>query len=286
MQYVKAIFKFENIEDFQQDLLISDLADLGFDTFEDSENGFIAFIVKDNFSEQALKDLLAHYTDDFVTNYTLEDVADENWNAEWEKNFNPLIIDDVCYVRATFHEPQPSYPYEIVIDPKMSFGTGHHQTTSMMMQYILAADLKDKTVLDMGCGTAILAILAAKLGAKNLVAIDYDSVCYESAIENAALNNISNLKALCGSKEVIPNEEYDVIFANINRNILLDQIHRYAEVLKSGGKIFFSGFYLDPDLGMITAECAKYGIQYLDHKQNGDWVAAQFEKNKWSKEQG
>jgi ribosomal protein L11 methyltransferase len=278
MQYVKAIFKFENIEDYQQDLLISDLADLGFDTFEDSENGFIAFIVKDNFSEQALKDLLAHYTDDFATNYALEDVADENWNAEWEKNFNPLIIDDVCYVRATFHEPQPSYPYEIVIDPKMSFGTGHHQTTSMMMQYILSADLKDKTVLDMGCGTAILAILAAKLGAKNLVAIDYDNVCYESTIENAALNNISNLKALCGSKEVIPNEEYDVIFANINRNILLDQIHRYAEVLKSGGKIFFSGFYLDPDLGMITAECAKYGIQYLDHKQNGDWVAAQFEK--------
>ena len=278
MQYVKAIFKFENIEDYQQDLLISDLADLGFDTFEDSENGFTAFVMKDNFSEQALKDLLAHYTDDFATNYTLEDVADENWNAEWEKNFNPLIIDDVCYVRATFHEPQTSYPYEIVIDPKMSFGTGHHQTTSMMMQYILAADLKDKTVLDMGCGTAILAILAAKLGAKNLVAIDYDNVCYESAIENAALNNISNLKALCGSKEAIPNEEYDVIFANINRNILLDQIHRYAEVLKSGGKIFFSGFYLDPDLGMITAECAKYGIQYLDHKQNGDWVAAQFEK--------
>ncbi|RZK61695.1 MAG: 50S ribosomal protein L11 methyltransferase [Pedobacter sp.] len=278
MQYVKAIFKFENIEDFQQDLLISDLADLGFDTFEDSENGFIAFIVKDNFNEQALKDLLAHYTDDFATNYTLEDVADENWNAEWEKNFNPLIIDDVCYVRATFHEPQPSYPYEIVIDPKMSFGTGHHQTTSMMMQYILAADLKDKTVLDMGCGTAILAILAAKLGAKNLVAIDYDNVCYESTIENAALNNISNLKALCGSKEVIPNEEYDVVFANINRNILLNQIHRYAEVLKSGGKIFFSGFYLDPDLGMITAECAKYGIQYLNHKTNGDWVAAQFEK--------
>lgn len=278
MQYVKAIFKFENIEDYQQDLLISDLADLGFDTFEDSENGFTAFVMKDNFSEQALKDLLAHYTDDFATNYTLEDVADENWNAEWEKNFNPLIIDDVCYVRATFHEPQPSYPYEIVIDPKMSFGTGHHQTTSMMMQYILAADLKDKTVLDMGCGTAILAILAAKLGAKNLVAIDYDNVCYESTIENAALNNISNLKALCGSKEVIPNEEYDVIFANINRNILLDQIHRYAEVLQSGGKIFFSGFYLDPDLGMITAECAKYGIQYLDHKQNGDWVAAQFER--------
>lgn len=280
MQYIKAIFKFENIEEYQQDLLISDLADLGFDTFEDSESGFTAFVIKENFSEQALKSLLAENVEAFSSAYILEDIADENWNSEWEKNFSPLIIDDVCYVRATFHEPQPSYPYEIIIDPKMAFGTGHHQTTTMMMQYILAADLKDKNILDMGCGTGILAILASKLGAKSLVAIDYDDICYESTLENAALNNVINLKALCGSKEVIPEETYDVIFANINRNILLDQIRRYADVLTSTGKIFFSGFYLDPDLGMITAECAKYGIKYLDHKQNGDWIAAQFEKKK------
>ena len=278
MQYIKAIFKFKSIEEYQQDLLISDLADTGFDTFEDSENGFTAFVIKENFNEQDLIGLLANYAEDFTAEYFLEDVADENWNAEWEKNFNPLIIDDVCYVRATFHEPQPSYPYEIVIDPKMAFGTGHHQTTTMVMQYILAADVKDKDILDMGCGTGILAILAAKLGAKTLMAIDYDDICYESTLENAALNNVENLEALCGSKEVIPNEEYDIILANINRNILLDQIGRYAEVLKAEGKIFFSGFYLDPDLSMITAECAKYGIKYVDHKQNGDWVAAQFEK--------
>ncbi|WP_029284314.1 50S ribosomal protein L11 methyltransferase [Pedobacter sp. R20-19] len=278
MQYTKAIFKFNNIEEFQQDLLISDLADLGFDTFEDSDEGFTAFVIKDNFNEQELKNLLSSYADDFSSTYILEEVADENWNAEWEKNFSPLIIDDVCYVRATFHEPKPSYPYEIIIDPKMAFGTGHHQTTTMMMQYILSADLLDKNILDMGCGTGILAILAGKLGAKSLMAIDYDDICYESTVENATLNHVINLKALCGSKEVIPDEAYDVIFANINRNILLDQIHRYAEVLKAEGKIFFSGFYLEPDLSMITAECAKYGIKYLDHKQNGDWVAAQFEK--------
>ena len=278
MQYIKAIFKFNSIEEYQQDLLISDLADAGFDTFEDSENGFTAFVIKENFNEQDLKVLLASYAEDFTAEYLLEDVADENWNAEWEKNFSPLIIDDVCYVRATFHEPQPSYPYQIVIDPKMAFGTGHHQTTTMVMQYILAADIKDKNILDMGCGTAILAILAAKLGAKSLMAIDYDDICYESTLENAVLNNVENLEALCGSKEVIPNDEYDVILANINRNILLDQIGRYAEVLKPEGRIFFSGFYLDPDLSMITAECAKYGIKYVDHKQNGDWVAAQFEK--------
>lgn len=278
MQYIKAIFTFKSIEDYQQDLLISDLADLGFDTFEDSEQGFTAFVIATNFNEEGLKDLLSGYAEDFSTTYTLENVADENWNAAWEKNFSPLIVDDVCYVRATFHQPQRSYPYEIIIDPKMAFGTGHHQTTTMVMQYILVADVKDKAILDMGCGTGILAILAAKLGAKSLVAIDYDDICYESTLENAALNNVNNLTALCGSKEVIPNEEFDVIFANINRNILLDQIHRYAEVLKKGGKIFFSGFYLNPDLGMIKEECAKYGIEYLDHKQNGDWVAAQFVK--------
>ena len=278
MQYIKAIFRFESIEDYQQDLLISDLADLGFDTFEDSENGFTAFVIATNFNEQELKDLLVGYANDFSVAYTLENVADENWNAEWEKNFSPLIVDDICYVRATFHSPQSKYPYEIIIDPKMAFGTGHHQTTTMVMQYILTADLKDKAILDMGCGTGILAILAAKLGAKSLVAIDYDDICYESTLENATLNNVTNLTALCGSKEVIPNEEYDVIFANINRNILLDQIHRYAEVLKLGGRIFFSGFYLEPDLSMIKQECAKYGVNYIDHKQNGDWVAAQFGK--------
>ncbi|MFC4210338.1 50S ribosomal protein L11 methyltransferase [Pedobacter lithocola] len=278
MQYIKAIFKFEGIEDYQQDLLISDLADLGFDTFEDSENGFTAFVIKENFDEQSLIKLLENNKEDFKTDYTLSDVADENWNAEWEKNFSPLIIDDICYVRATFHQPQPSYPYEIIIDPKMAFGTGHHQTTTMVMQYILAADVKGKSILDMGCGTGILAILAVKLGAKSLMAIDYDDICYESTIENSNLNQVENLSALCGSKEVIPDELYDIILANINRNILLDQIGRYSEVLKPGGRIFFSGFYLDPDLGMITAECAKFGIKYIDHKQNGDWVAAQFEK--------
>jgi len=278
MQYIQVTFTFDKIEEYQQDLLVNDLAEIGYNTFEDTEKGFAAFIDFQEYSQANLTGLLQQYQD-IVYTYTVTEIAGENWNEEWEKNFEPLIISDQCYVRATFHPAQPQYPFEIVIDPKMAFGTGHHQTTTMMMQYILSFDVKDKVVLDMGCGTGILAILAAKRGAKELVAIDNDEVCYQSTLENAALNHISNIKALCGGKEVIPSTTFDVILANINRNILLDQIAAYAAVLRQNGSIFFSGFYESPDLEMIKAECEKFNIIYKDHQKIGDWVAAHFTKN-------
>lgn len=278
MKYIQVSFSFDQIEEYQQDLLINELGDIGFNTFEDTTDGFAAFIEQEVYSKSELKTVLAAFEGDFNCRYEVLTIEGQNWNEEWEKNFEPLIISDQCYVRATFHEAQPKYPYEIVIDPKMAFGTGHHQTTTMMMEYILSTDVANKEILDMGCGTGILAILAAKLGAARLVAIDYDEVCYESALENTALNGITNLQAICGGKEVIPKEEYDIILANINRNILLDQIPVYAEVLKKEGFIFFSGFYESPDLDMITQACATLGIHYVDHKKMGDWVAACFKK--------
>ncbi len=278
MQYIKVTFSFITIHEYQQDLLISDLADIGFNTFEDTENGFSAFIDANSYSQQFLTDTLTDYEDEFEYNYTVTEIEGENWNEEWEKNFTPLIIDDTCYIRATFHAAQPQYTYEIVIDPKMAFGTGHHQTTTMMMKYILAADVVGKVILDMGCGTGILAILAAKKGAKELVAIDNDEVCYLSAVENAALNNIDIITAICGGKERIPEKKYDIILANINRNILLDQIPVYAKVLADGGSIYFSGFYESPDLEMIKSACEGFGISYCDYKKIGDWVAAKFIK--------
>jgi ribosomal protein L11 methyltransferase len=278
MEYLKVSFSFEKIEEYQQDLLIAALADIGFDTFEESDSKLNAFIVESEFDQNKLDEVLKDFETDFKSNYDIHKIKSENWNEEWEKNFTPLIINDDCYVRATFHDQQPQYKYEIVIDPKMAFGTGHHQTTTMMMRYILDADVKDKVILDMGAGTGILGILASKRGAKEIVAIDNDDVCYRSAIENATLNEINNLTSLCGSKEMIPAQDFDVILANINRNILLDQISHYAAVLKPGGSIYFSGFYENPDLDMIKEHCAKFNLNYTDHQKMNDWVAAKFVK--------
>ena len=276
MNYYELLFTTVTTEDYQQDLLIAALGEIGFDTFEELDLGFKAYIPVDNFDQQVLDETLEPYREMFTFSYEVTLIPQKNWNEVWESNFEPIQIGDQVFVRATFHEAKPEFPYEIVIDPKMAFGTGHHQTTAMMMQMMLENDFDGKKVLDMGCGTGILAILAAKLGATDLTAIDYDPVCYESTIENAPLNQVDNIKALCGSKEVIPAEQYDIILANINRNILLDQMESYAKVLTAGGEIYFSGFYESPDLDIITEEARKYNLKYITHKKDKEWVAAKF----------
>lgn len=278
MQYTQVTFTFDQIEEYQQDLLIGELAGVGFDTFEEVPGGFSAFTSQAGFSQETLETVLEQFQDTFSTTYQVTEIAAKNWNEEWEKNFEPLTIAELCHVRATFHPSQPQFRYEIVIDPKMAFGTGHHQTTTMMMEYILTAGMTEKTVLDMGAGTGILAILAAKKGASSILAIDNDEVCYLSALENAALNGVSQITARCGGKEAIPQTEFDVILANINRNILLDQIPVYSSVLKAGGDIYFSGFYESPDLDMIKDCCRTVDLMYIDHKKRGEWVAAHFKK--------
>jgi len=278
MNYYELLFTTITTEDYQQDLLINTLGEIGFDTFEELEFGFKAYIPADNFDSTVLDEALEAYRDMFTFSYEITLIPQKNWNEVWESNFEPIAISDKIFVRATFHEPRPEFEFEIVIDPKMAFGTGHHQTTSMMLELLLENDMAGKKVLDMGCGTGILAIMASKLGATEITAIDYDPVCYDSTIENATLNGIENITALCGSKEAIPDEQYDVILANINRNILLDQMQRYSEALKPDCELYLSGFYEYPDLDIIMDEARKYGIKFIIHKLNNNWVAAKFIK--------
>jgi ribosomal protein L11 methyltransferase len=276
MNYYELVFTLDNAGDYQKDLLINELAEIGFDTFEETETGFKAYIAEDYFDEQVLANRLESYHQEFSFSHQTSLIEQRNWNEVWESNFEPIQIRDQIFVRATFHEPRAEFPIEIVIDPKMAFGTGHHETTSMMMEMMLDADIKGKKVLDMGCGTGILAILAEKLGAIDMAAVDYDLACYDSTLENAELNNCKYIRVFCGSQEAIPHEKFDVIFANINRNILIDQMDRYAWVLEPGSELYLSGFYETPDLDIIKQEAAKYGLRYLNHQKSKDWVAAKF----------
>ncbi|MGN0003360.1 MAG: 50S ribosomal protein L11 methyltransferase [Sphingobacterium composti] len=278
MKYTAVNFVSADIQDWQKDLLIADLGDIGFDTFEDTEEGFSAYIPSSNLDLQALETLLLHQVVDYSLDYQVQDVKEENWNALWESNFNPIVVDDTCYVRATFHEAKPEYTYEIVIDPKMSFGTGHHQTTSMMLSYILENNFQSKNVLDMGCGTGILAILASKKGAKTVLAVDYDTICVDSVKENSELNNITNVKPLLGSKEVIEGQKFDCILANINRNILLDQMSTYADNLDSNGELYISGFYEEEDLSILRKFCEELSFSFVSNKVLDKWCAAKFIK--------
>ena len=277
MNYIRLEFTCKTIQDWQQDLLINDLAEIGFDTFEDTDEGFNAFIPEPNFDLSALETLLLLLPEEVDISYRVKNIAEQNWNKVWEENFQPLTIGDRCYVRATFHESKVNeYPIEIVVDPKMAFGTGHHQTTSLMMEYLLEEDLNKKRVLDMGCGTGILGILSLKLGAEFVVAIDNDPVCSESALENSKLNDVDKISVLLGDSKVIPKDKFDIIIANINRNILLDQVSDYSNALTIGGVLLISGFYEGEDLEILKTNAESAGFQFLDNKTRDRWVAARF----------
>lgn len=276
MNYFELLFTTLYQEDYQQDLLINALAEAGFETFEEVDFGFKAYIPANGFNKEELDDQLEPLHEVLTFSYEVNLIPYKNWNTVWESNFQPIQIKNQIWVRATFHEPRLDFPFEIVIDPKMAFGTGHHQTTSMMMDFMLDTVFTGKKVLDMGCGTGILAILASKKGALTITAIDNDLICCDSTQENAALNGIENIAVFCGSKEVIPNETFDIIFANINRNILLDQMETYQQHLLPGGQLFLSGFYENPDLEMLKSEAGKFGLRFSAKKILQNWVSAKF----------
>ncbi len=278
MKYSEVIFTCKGGEAWHQDVLIQDLAGMGFDTFETKDEGFAAYIASEQLDLSGLESLLIHQPLGFEVSYTIREILPQNWNEVWERNFEPVTVSDQCYVRATFHEPKPQYPYEIVIDPKMAFGTGHHQTTSLIMRYMLETPLEGKEVLDMGCGTGILAILAEKMGASRVWAIDNDPVCVASVEENKILNDTVHIVAKCGSADLISGEYFDVILANINRNVLLEQLDRYAGSLRDGGTLYLSGFYEGDDLEALKVAGTRCALTYGGHRSQDGWAAACFSK--------
>jgi len=279
MDYKEVVFTLNPSGDFYQDLLINSLAEAGFDTFEETGSGFKAFIPASQFKETVLIDVISDYQDKLSVSFEINHIPHKNWNELWESSFEPITIGKECYVRASFHPSKPEYPYEIIINPKMAFGTGHHQTTAMMMEFMLEENLEGKLVRDMGSGTGILAFLAEKLGAATVTAIDNDPVCVESIEENAGLNNCHRISSIEGSKEAIPHLFFDIVFANINRNVLIDHLAAYSKVMKAGAELFLSGFY-ETDLPVLSAEAEKNNFKFQSSKISDNWTAAKFLKEK------
>ena len=277
MNYYELRFTYQSpIEtEILNDVLAAELGEIGFESFTQDEQGLQGYISDQLFDEAALKDTLAAFPlKETTIHYLCTPVESKDWNEEWEKNyFKPIRIANDCLIRASSPEPAPGYTYTIIIDPKMAFGTGNHETTYLMISWMLEESLVGKRLLDMGCGTAVLAILARMKGAEKVVAIDIDEWAYENALENIRLNHTEEIEvALGGAERIAAFAPFEVIFANINRNILLQDMHHYAEALQPGGQLFMSGFYVE-DLPIIEAACQRNGLRIEGYKERHNWVA-------------
>ncbi|WP_319512607.1 50S ribosomal protein L11 methyltransferase [uncultured Draconibacterium sp.] len=278
MDYQKITIQITPFQEWLRDVLNAQLAEIGFDSFVETENGFEAFIPANTFSEENLNTVLETFSGDYSFEVKSEFIADQNWNKEWEKNyFKPLVIGGECMIRAPFHTEYPDAKYEIVIEPNMAFGTGNHETTATIIESILQNDLTGKTILDMGCGTGILSILASMKGAKQITAIDIDKWSYEGTCENAALNKITNIEAKLGDASLLGNEKYDLIFANIHKNVLLNDMNAYHSVLNNGGTLIMSGFYTE-DINDIVTKAEELGMENAGFVEKNNWVAHSFTK--------
>jgi ribosomal protein L11 methyltransferase len=278
MKYYEITVTLPVIEPWKE-IFVSLLADMGCESFADgeTENILFAYISENNYDADILNDFFAKYSSKLDFQYTITEIEQQNWNAIWESNYEPVMIAGRCFIRAPFHHQNPEAEYEIVIEPKMSFGTAHHETTSLMIEFLLEENLQNKSVLDMGAGTGILAILSHLKGANPITAIDNDEWAYLNNIENNTRNNAEKIKVVLGDASLLnDNEKYDVIIANINRNILLNDLPTYIKVLNNNGVIFLSGFYMDEDLEIITQKCNELELKFVAVKEKNRWCAARF----------
>lgn len=278
MKYIRAIIRLPETEEWKRDLLTGNLSESGFDGFVETEAGMDAYIPTSDFNDNLLPEIADNLNGIVDFTWEVQPVEDKNWNEEWEKNyFEPILISDRCVVRAPFHSNYPVAKYEIVIEPNMAFGTGNHETTAMMMEAILDLDFKNKKVLDMGCGTGILAILASYNGASEITAIDIDEWSVNGTMENMKTNHAPNIKVLQGGAEILGFEKYDVVLANIQRNVLLADMEKYNEVLLPGGIIIMSGYY-NADNKAIIEKARSLGLEPVTLYEKNNWVAQSFRK--------
>ena len=276
MIYTKITFKLTPDSEENREILVAVLSDMAFESFDETEDHVLGYVPGEAFNMEEMNEITS--TLPFSVETDLEMIPDQNWNEVWEKNyFQPLLIGGRCLVRAPFHAVYEPAEFELVIEPKMAFGTGNHETTTLMAEQILDMNLTGKTVLDMGCGTGILGMLASLKGAKSITAIDIDKWSYESTVENARLNNIFNLEAKLGDASLLGSEQYEVIFANIHKNVIINDLPAYDKVLLAGGKLYLSGFYTH-DMADVKAKATSLGLQETGSNEKNNWVVYSFEK--------
>lgn len=276
MNYIEYHFNFTPVEPWRE-IFLALLSECAFESFEETDNGLKAYVKKDQDDENEVLERIKILHETKI-DYTKTEIEQVNWNAIWESGFQPILVNGQCYIRAEFHPEKPEIPYEIVIQPKMSFGTGHHETTHLMVEYILELDFEGKSVLDMGCGTSILAILAKKRGANYVEAIDIDEWATENSAENAERNGVE-INIRLGDASLLGDKTFDAIIANIQRNILLEDIPTYAKVLNfAGGELILSGL-MEGDFEDIQKVCTENGLKFISKKQRNEWIALRFVKN-------
>lgn len=278
MKYFEFTFHTNPCTETVNDVLAAVLGEVGFESFVACEEGLIAYIQQSQCNEATLKEALIEFPlPDTEITYTYVEAEDKDWNEEWEKNFfQPIIIGDRCVIHSTFHQNVPQADYDIVINPQMAFGTGHHETTSLIIGELLENELEGKSLLDMGCGTSILAILARMRGACPCTAIDIDEWCVRNSIENIALNQVDDIAVSQGdASSLVDKDPFDVIIANINRNILLNDMKQYVACMHPGSELYMSGFYVD-DIPVIREEAEKNQLSFVHHKEKNRWAAVKF----------
>lgn len=276
MNYIEYQFDIQPKEPFGE-ILTAFLADLEFESFVETDNGISAYVRTDLDDESGVQQIIDDLKD-VTIRYTKKEIIQQNWNEEWESNFHPILVADQCYIRAEFHESKPEIPYEVIIQPKMAFGTGHHETTHLMVEYILETEFEGKDVLDMGCGTSILGILAKMKGANYVEAIDFDQWAVDNSIENAERNKVE-LNIKLGDSSSLGGKEFDIILANINKNVLMRDIPNYVKNLNfTEGELILSGL-MTQDFDDIKSLCESLGLKFINKKQRNEWIALKFIKN-------